>query len=321
MGSQNSKDYSSDQNSKKIINNMANNSDVKFLDIAVSSVGNIFSDTSSFKGITPEYNNTSNNNIENENTSNNNTQNKISTKFEWREGGEEVLITGSFCEWNEKFNMNKNDSNGFFELKILLPKGKYEFKFVVDGVWRCSNNYPQINDNRGNVNNYIDIDNSNKEKESPKKRQIEPNNNKLVNIEEFKKCYTNNYPNKSLLNNNAPKLPDVYNFLMNINDNSNQKYIGTKKFLDIRKLDMNESFKSVKQPYHSYLNHIFSKSSTCEIQVEEENKYRNIRYNNNNSIYKNGYKNNKNTNFGINCCFKTGNKCISIVYYCPIVKN
>ena len=84
MGSQNSKDYSSDQNSKKIINNTINNSDVKFLDIAVSSVGNIFSDTSSFKGITPDYNNISDNNIENNNNNNNNTQNKISTKFEWR---------------------------------------------------------------------------------------------------------------------------------------------------------------------------------------------------------------------------------------------
>ena len=289
MGSQNSKDYSSDQNSKKIINNTINNSDVKFLDIAVSSVGNIFSDTSSFKGITPDYNNISDNNIENDNNNNNNnTQNKISTKFEWREGGEEVLITGSFCEWNEKFNMNKNNSNGFFELKILLPKGKYEFKFVVDGVWRCSNNYPQINDNRGNVNNYIDIDNINKEKENQK---IEPNKHKFVNLEEFKKCYNNNYPDKNLLNDNAPKLPDVYNFLMNINDNSNQKYIGKKNFLDIKKFDMDEAFKSVAQPYHSYLNHIFSKSATCEIQVEEENKYRNIRYSN--DALKNFYKNKK----------------------------
>ena len=315
MGSQNSKDYSSDQNSKKIINNTINNSDVKFLDIAVSSVGNIFSDTSSFKGITPDYNNISDNNIENDNNNNNNTQNKISTKFEWREGGEEVLITGSFCEWNEKFNMNKNNSNGFFELKILLPKGKYEFKFVVDGVWRCSNNYPQINDNRGNVNNYIDIDNINKEKENQK---IEPNKHKFVNLEEFKKCYNNNYPDKNLLNDNAPKLPDVYNFLMNINDNSNQKYIGKKNFLDIKKFDMDEAFKSVAQPYHSYLNHIFSKSATCEIQVEEENKYRNIRYSN--DALKNFYKN-KNSKYSINCCSKMGNKCVSIVYYFPIHKN
>lgn len=316
MGSQNSKDYSSDQNSKKIINNTINNSDVKFLDIAVSSVGNIFSDTSSFKGITPDYNNISDNNIENDNNNNNNnTQNKISTKFEWREGGEEVLITGSFCEWNEKFNMNKNNSNGFFELKILLPKGKYEFKFVVDGVWRCSNNYPQINDNRGNVNNYIDIDNINKEKENQK---IEPNKHKFVNLEEFKKCYNNNYPDKNLLNDNAPKLPDVYNFLMNINDNSNQKYIGKKNFLDIKKFDMDEAFKSVAQPYHSYLNHIFSKSATCEIQVEEETKYRNIRYSN--DALKNIYKN-KNSKYSINCCSKMGNKCVSIVYYFPIHKN
>ena len=50
---------------------------------------------------------------------------------------------------------------------LLLPKGKYVFKFIVDDIQKCSNNYPKINDNRGNVNNYIDIDidNSNNEKD------------------------------------------------------------------------------------------------------------------------------------------------------------
>ena len=42
---------------------MTNNSDLKFLDIVVSSVANIFSDKSIFKGITLDYNNTSYNNI------------------------------------------------------------------------------------------------------------------------------------------------------------------------------------------------------------------------------------------------------------------
>ena len=54
----------------------------------------------------------------------------------------------------------------------------------------------------------------------------------------------------------------------------------------------------------------------CEIRVEEENKYTNIR--NNNNIFRNGYKNII-SNFGINCCFKAGNKFVSIVYYCPII--
>lgn len=43
---------------------------------------------------------------------------KVSTPFEWREGGSSVYLTGSFCNWNQKFLMNQ--SNNKFELSLVI---------------------------------------------------------------------------------------------------------------------------------------------------------------------------------------------------------
>ena len=34
----------------------------------------------------------------------------------------------------------------------------YEYKYIVDGVWKCSSHDPTINDSHGNTNNFIDTD-------------------------------------------------------------------------------------------------------------------------------------------------------------------
>ncbi len=42
---------------------------------------------------------------------------KIKTLFEWYEGGETVLLTGSFANWNNLFSMTKNKDK--FELSLV----------------------------------------------------------------------------------------------------------------------------------------------------------------------------------------------------------
>ena len=251
---------------------------------------------------------------------------KIRTKFEWREGGQEVLIAGSFTNWKEKLKMTKNN-DGNFEIELFLPKGKYQFKFVVDGIWKCSNNILQEKDARGIKNNIIEVkDNNNNQKikkfkhrnSVPQSRRgmVLDDGKKKVSMEEMGKKYGHYFPEKYQFNDDAPKLPENYNILVNINDNSNQKYLGRKKFLNIQRISYNESFKNIMQPYHIYLNHLFTKSNKCETKI--------IRKNNSVKNKKNSINNktivietNNHNSMSINETIKTRKKFTSIVYYYP----
>ena len=226
-------------------------------------------------------------------------QNKNLIKFYWNEGGNEVFITGSFCEWDKRLKMRKNKNN-IFEIELFLPKGKFEFKFIVDGLWRCSSNYQQIKDNRGNSNNFIDnISDTNNFNEINLNKNVtnlsEENNHKIKNIDELKKNYSNIYPSIGQLNEEAPKIPDVLEISIDLTENSNQKNIGNEQYLDFSYINLDESFKNILQPVHSYLNHIFTNN---------DKKF----------IYNNSHKEDteKNTYLGINCNVKVKNKCISI---------
>ena len=50
------------------------------------------------------------------------------------EKGSEVFVAGSFNEWNPRKN-KLTCRKGVYSTSILLPRGKYEYKFVVNGVW------------------------------------------------------------------------------------------------------------------------------------------------------------------------------------------
>ena len=38
-----------------------------------------------------------------------------------------------------------------------LPRGTYEFKFIVDEVWRIDPNLPVVRDANGNLNNFLEV--------------------------------------------------------------------------------------------------------------------------------------------------------------------
>lgn len=73
------------------------------------------------------------------------------------------------------------------EFQDLIPE-RYEFKFIVDNIWRCSKDYPTVIDEKGNLNNFLDL------------RYLSPNNN-----------YINN--NNNLINNNNNLKNNIDNFL------------------------------------------------------------------------------------------------------------
>lgn len=69
-------------------------------------------------------------------------------------GPETVTVTGDFDNWGQLCPLVKQQ-DGSFEASVPLPDGKVNFKFVVDGNWTTSENYPQESDEGGNVNNVL----------------------------------------------------------------------------------------------------------------------------------------------------------------------
>jgi 5'-AMP-activated protein kinase regulatory beta subunit len=95
---------------------------------------------------------------------------EIETFFEWDEGGNEVYLTGSFCDWKEFFLMTKN-KDGKFTISLPLPRGFHQYKFKIDENWTYSKKQPKFEDN-GNVNNFIDTTDFNNLNEEKKRRRL-----------------------------------------------------------------------------------------------------------------------------------------------------
>ena len=65
----------------------------------------------------------------------------------------EVFLSGEFNNWNPKSHPMKNDGNGRWSRAVMIPPGKYEYKFCADGQWiedprnaqTCPNNFGTYN--------------------------------------------------------------------------------------------------------------------------------------------------------------------------------
>ena len=189
---------------------------------------------------------------------------KIPYKFEWKEGGNDVKIAGSFLNnWKDQKIMKKNSNTGFFEIIINIPKGVNQFKFIVDNKWTCSPNYLAINE-KNNTNNIIDTTNYNSN---------EMNDNEPINSKEAKKRkkklkkdineYNCNFPKLSDINNGAPNIPQMYinSFELDIQSNLNTIKKHFNQYLnfnmDKNKIE-NDTFKSIMPISHEKLLHICS---------------------------------------------------------------
>ena len=289
MGSQHS---STNSINKKVSNQKTKKSNQ---DISQENQSQIyFNDSSSYKGVKTDTTSLNGNSLSgNSSISDKNNENKyiseqinnikIPTLFQWKEGGNNILITGSFCGWSHRFTMTKNKKNNFYELTLYLPKGEYQFKFIIDNIWKCSNFYPTVTDLNNNTNNVLDntkelnliIKEREKEKEKERENQntanssindnnINNENNKtnyknasIFLSDEIRKIYGNLYPLKEQLNSDPPNLPQYY---INSFDFNNYPIVGEKKYV-YNKMKNNlirETFQSIKIPNHVYLNHIFS---------------------------------------------------------------
>ena len=221
-----------------------------------------------------------------------NKDNNIRTEFYWDEGGNEIYITGSFCEWKDFFLMEKNEK-GIYTKILMLPPGFYQYKFKIDNNWAYSQKQPKFEDNNGNVNNFIDTTNYNQnmiqdkqqEKKEDKKENIEKTQKfRIDNIIEQKykinnikrnpstkstnsigiySDYSTYIPLKTELSIKPSALPGLYKTHYNLNEKKN-KIIYEKKFSQIEYIDhtnnlLTNQYVGFQNLYHIHSNHLHSK--------------------------------------------------------------
>ena len=70
----------------------------------------------------------------------------------------EVILMGDFNNWNAKKHPMKSNGNGMWNKSVVIPPGRYEYKFLVDGEWREDPRNDQVCPNRfGTQNNVINL--------------------------------------------------------------------------------------------------------------------------------------------------------------------
>jgi 1,4-alpha-glucan branching enzyme len=59
------------------------------------------------------------------------------------QGAKGVCLVGDFNNWNHRIHPMKRNEKGVWTKAVMLPPGRYEYKFLVDGEWL---NDPENND-------------------------------------------------------------------------------------------------------------------------------------------------------------------------------
>ena len=66
-----------------------------------------------------------------------------------------VAVRGSFDPYWQKLHPLKKDATGRWSVVFDLAPGRYEFQFLVDGVWRHDPRLPSVEDSFGGRNNVL----------------------------------------------------------------------------------------------------------------------------------------------------------------------
>jgi len=81
--------------------------------------------------------------------------NLVPTMFSWSGGGEQVFVAGTFTNW-KRIPLTRSQSD--FTAILNVQPGQQQYKFFVDGEWKCAEDQPTVQDLSGNVNNALYID-------------------------------------------------------------------------------------------------------------------------------------------------------------------
>ena len=240
---------------------------------------------------------------------------RFATLFQWDGEGNNVYLTGSFCDWQQFFEMEKcedpkNKNNNKFVITLFLPKGSYQYKFKIDDKWKCNSNFPTCSDKNGNINNIIDL--------TKQKREY--------CITDFSTSVTTGGPEQKFDEmQNSKNSNSIQATENNFNFNSNELFITES---DIKNISENSSFKcNYKNDLNDYILNKKKVFDDDEINNLYDNSYKKtfpLRHEhidhlivNFNTFKKKG--NNKNI---INSCSsRYGFKTATIIYYKPKLKK
>jgi len=84
----------------------------------------------------------------------------VEVTFEVRaDPGSRVFVVGTFNNWNPRANpLVDNPDSGHYKTVLRLPRGIYEYKFIINGVWSADPNCPTwIPNAYGSLNSLLKV--------------------------------------------------------------------------------------------------------------------------------------------------------------------
>lgn len=82
-------------------------------------------------------------------------------ELRWWSGPKHVEIAGLDVGWGQKLPLEYRQNENQWVLRREVPVGRYEYKYVVDGVWMTNSESPMSHPNReGQVNNVLEVTDS-----------------------------------------------------------------------------------------------------------------------------------------------------------------
>ena len=72
--------------------------------------------------------------------------------------GSRVFVAGTFNNWDPTCMPLEEEPRGVFGTALLLPKGSHEYKFIVNGEWRCDPSCPDwVPNSLGTLNSRMQV--------------------------------------------------------------------------------------------------------------------------------------------------------------------
>ena len=79
----------------------------------------------------------------------------VTFKLEGFDDAREVILAGSFNDWNEHA-IRMEHKDGFWETTLPLAEGKHHYKYIVDREWKVDPANPVWEDDgKGNINSVL----------------------------------------------------------------------------------------------------------------------------------------------------------------------
>lgn len=150
----------------------------------------------------------------------------IPTLITWSFGGHDVLVEGSWDNWNSRRQLQRSGKD--HSILLVLPSGVYQYKFIVDGEWRYIPDLPCVADHMGHISNLLDV------------HEYVPEN--LESVSEFESppspswSYSHPFPSDEDLSKEPPGVPPQ---------------------LHLTVLGMQNPEDAPAKPQHAVLNHLF----------------------------------------------------------------